>query len=119
MILLFGEFIFLIRDINCYGKDNDECFIFNNCGEIIKRIKFIFKFFGIIENENDIIVVCFGLKCLYFFENKSFNFKKSEKFINELYCIVYFFFYMFVVYGDNISRIIKFGLCVFCRIINI
>lgn len=116
MILLFGEFIFIIRGINCYRKDIDECFIFNNCGKIIKRIKFIFKFFGIIEIENDIIVVCFGLKCLYFFENKSFNLKKSVKFSNELYCIVYFFFYMYLVYGDKISKMNKFG--VFCRIIN-
>uniref|UniRef100_A0A8W8NXX6 B box-type domain-containing protein n=1 Tax=Magallana gigas TaxID=29159 RepID=A0A8W8NXX6_MAGGI len=55
-ILSSGEFILSTRDTNRYGKDNDECFILNNCGEITKRIKSISKPFGITENENDITI---------------------------------------------------------------
>lgn len=116
-ILSSGEFILSTRDIYRYGKDNDECFILNNCGEITKRIKSISKPFGITENENDTIVACSGSKCLHFFENKSLNLKKSVKLPNEPYCIAYLSPYMYMAYGDKISKINKSG--VRCATINI
>lgn len=115
-ILSSGEFILTTRGTNRYGKDTDECFILNNCGKITKRIKSISKPFGITEIENDTIVVCSGSKCLHFFENKSLNLKKSVKLSNEPYCIAYLSPYMYLAYGDKISKMNKSG--VFCRTIN-
>lgn len=115
-ILSSGEFILTTRGTNRYGKDADECFILNNCGKITKRIKSISKPFGITEIENDTIVVCSGSKCLHFFENKSLNLKKSVKLSNEPYCIAYLSPYMYLAYGDKISKMNKSG--VFCRTIN-
>lgn len=114
MILLFGEFIFLIRDIrdiSCYRRSSDECLIYNKYGKFINRIINLFQLFGIIEYDKEIIVVCIDLKCFRYFNINNFYWSEYLGFWSELYCFILFLIdgviYLFVVCGELIIKIFK------------
>lgn len=77
-ILSSGEFILSTRYTNRHSRSNEECFVYNKCGELTKRIGSLSRPFGIIEIESnkEIIVSCSDSKCLKLFDNYNLTSKK-------------------------------------------
>lgn len=109
MIFLFGEFFFLIRVIGGYSKNSDECYIYNKFGKFMKKIIFLFRLFGVIEINKEIIIVCFGLKYFKCYDKDNFKRNINDSFFVELYCFILLrnLLYMYVVCGDKIIKIFK------------
>lgn len=105
-ILSSGEFILSTR-----YRRNEECFMYNKCGELTKKIESLSRPFDIIEIESnkEIIVSCSDSKYLKLFDNYYLTSKKSLKLSKEPFCIAWLFSKLFVTNDDKIIKMNKEG----------
>lgn len=108
-----GEFIISIRNSKRGSKGNDECLIYNEYGELKKKITYISKPFGIIQHGKEIIVACTDSSFLKFFDTKNLQFCNDLGIWKKPYCFTSFLIdrvtYLYVACGDLIIQIPKDG----------